>query len=150
MDSDQFDEAMLALGHAVFAAQLFEMNLATLLIALNVEKGDKRTFPDEAAVRAWLDHADTLPIGLLKKQISDLDLLPESKVEAIAELNRLRIEIVRHFANHWAERLDNAEERLQAITHLDASCMRFLTEAQTLQSGLTMMNEAGVLGPEPG
>ncbi len=142
MDSDQFDELMLALGHAVFAAQLFEMNLATLLIALNVAKGNRSKFADEAAVRAWLDHADTLPIGQLKKQISDLDLLPKARVDAIAELERLRIEIVHHFANKWAERLDSDEERLQAIEHLDASCMLFVAEAQTLQASLERMSDA--------
>ncbi|WP_296722786.1 hypothetical protein [Erythrobacter sp.] len=144
MDSDQFDEVVLALGHAVFAAQLFEMNLATLLVALNVAKGASSKFADEAAVRAWLDHVNTLPVGQRKKQISDIDLLPKAKVDAIAELHHLRIEIVHHFANKWAERLDSDEERRQAIEHLDASCMLFLAEAQTLQTGLARMSDANI------
>lgn len=141
MDGDQFEEVMLSLGHAVFAAQLFEMNLATTLIALTIARGDRSKFPDEAAVRKWLDHVDRLPIGQLKGQISSLGLLPERMVEEIGEINRRRVGVVHHFVNLWSDRLDDEEGQRQAVEHLEAERTIFLIAAKRLQGGLEKLQE---------
>lgn len=144
----EFDEVMLALGHAVYAAQLYEGNLATLLIALNVSKGVQGRFPDEASIRTWLAKVDRLPLGQIKGQIALLNLLPEHMLSNIEEVNRARIEVVHHFTNKWAHRLEDALVRSETIKYLDACQCLFLAEALELQAGLERMNAVGVLDPE--
>lgn len=149
MTERELEEVMLALGHAVYAAQLYEENLGSLLIALTVAKGERSKFPDEAAARAWLAQVEKLPLGQIKGQIAKLNLLPEAMLANVEELNRARIEVVHHFTNKWAQRLGDEEVRREAIEYLHACQGLFLAESMKLQAGLKRMDEAGVLGPDP-
>lgn len=59
MEGDQFEEVILSLGHAVFAAQLFEKNLATTLIALTITRGDRSKFPTRrSSENGWITSID--------------------------------------------------------------------------------------------
>jgi hypothetical protein len=145
MTKEEFDAVMMALGKAVYAAQGFEMNLGTTLIALTVAKGDRSKFPDEEAVRNWLDRVDGQTIGQLKKQIGNLNLLPDGMVEEIGEINRMRIDVVHHFLNRWTELLEEAEGWQTAIEELEAYEAVFSAAADKLHAGIEALAETKLL-----
>jgi len=145
MDESNWDEVMLRLGKAVFAAQAFELNLGTTLIALTVAKGDRSKFPNEEAVRAWLAEVDRLTIGQIKGQLRALNLLPEQMIEDIGEINRMRIEVAHHFANRWIDTIEEEDARTQAMAELDAYQDVFLAAARKLQNGIVALGEVHLL-----
>lgn len=145
MDEAEWDKVMLRLGNTVFAAQSFEMNLGTTLIALTVAKGDKSKFPNEEAVHAWLDQVDRLSIGQLKGQLRNLNLLPDQMIDDIGDINRKRIEVVHHFANRWMDHLDTEEGRSKAMEELDAYQGLFLHAALKLQEGIEAIGDVQLI-----
>lgn len=145
MDEAEWDEVMLRLGQTVFAAQAFELNLGTTLIALTVAKGDRSKFPNEMAVRDWLAEVDRLTIGQIKGQLRALNLLPEKMIEDIGEINRMRIEVAHHFANRWIDTIEEEDGRAQAMAQLDEYHDIFLAAARKLQDGLVALGDVHLL-----
>ncbi|WP_227339898.1 hypothetical protein [Sphingopyxis sp. P8] len=143
---EDLEPVMLALGNAVFAAQCFEMNLGTTLIALTVAKGDRTKFPDEDAVYAWLARVDRLTVGQLAGELRALNVLPEPMINDIGEINRRRIEVVHHFANRWVDELDAVEGRVRAIDDLRSDEVLFLEAARKLQEGTHALSEMRLIG----
>ena len=145
MGRDDFDAVMFALGSAVYAAQAFELNLGTTLIALTMAKGDRSKFPDEEAVRTWLDEVASLTIGRLKGKLKALNLLPDQMVEDIGEINRMRIEVVHHFSNRWTELIEEANGYQTAIGELNAYEAVFWASAKKLHAGIESLDEMKLL-----
>jgi len=144
MDEDEHGPVMLALGRAIWAAQYFEMMLGSTLIALIIAKGDRSKFPDEASARKWLAQLERMALGAVRKRITDLALLPEHVVTAIAEVNDKRNEVVHHFMNLWADRLDTIQGQCEAVDYLEANTESFLATAKLLQAGLDRMRDMGL------
>jgi|JI7StandDraft_1071085.scaffolds.fasta_scaffold109062_2 hypothetical protein len=142
MDDRDLEPLMKALGQAVFAAQIFEMNLGSTLIALRLAKGGSGEFADEASAREWLDHVARQPIGRLKTEIASLQLLSEQEIDEIAEINGLRITVAHHFMSHWTEHLESHEGRARAISHLKTSTETFLRATLRLQDRLAILKAA--------
>jgi TPP-dependent pyruvate/acetoin dehydrogenase alpha subunit len=142
MDDRDLEPLMNSLGQAVFAAQIFEMNLGSTLIALRLAKGGSSEFADEAAARTWLDHVARQPIGRLKTEIASLQLLSEQEIDEIAEINELRIAVAHHFMSHWTEQLESHDGRARAIAHLKTSTETFLGATFRLQSRLASLKAA--------
>lgn len=136
MDEAELDKVLLYLGKAVFAAQAFELNLGTTLIALTVAKGDRSKFRNEEDVRMWLDKVERLSIGQLKGELNSLGVLPAKMIADIEELNAMRIRVVHHFASHWVERLEQDNEQENAIAELKACAEAFRAAARRLQDGI--------------
>lgn len=144
MEDGELSPVMLALGRAVWAAQFFEMMLGSTLIALTIAKGDRSKIPDQAVARKWLDQLERSTLGKVRKQIEDLDLLPECITSAIVERNARRNEVVHHFMGLWTDRLSSEKGRQEAIDYLEESAEGFLKTAQRLQAGLERMRELGL------
>lgn len=136
-EDPELDAVMLALGKALFAAQAFEMNLGTTLIALTMHKSERPLFSDQAAARKWLDEVDRLPIGALKKELKKLELLSDDTIDQIGEINQMRIKVAHHFANRWSDHLDNEERRAEAVEELLRYEAVFLDAAMQLYDSLT-------------
>lgn len=142
MNSRDFEPLMLALGQAVYAAQVFETNLASTLIAFKIAKADGSPFADEAAAHDWLDHVARQPIGGLKKEIAALGVLAEQEIDEIAKINAMRIAVAHHFMGQWVDRLDCEDGRASALTYLKGAEDAFLSASRRLQERLMILKAA--------
>lgn len=120
MVDEKIEQVMLELGRAVFAAQSFETNLANLLLALSIAKGDHH-FLDQAAARAWLDKVDRLTVGQLKGELGKLKLLSPEMINDISRLNALRIKVVHHFVRDWVDDIEDDVIYKKSLMHLRKS-----------------------------
>lgn len=144
MDNSELEPVMLALGRAVYSAQHFEMMLGSTLIALTIAKGDRSKVPDQAAAQRWLGNLNRSTLGKVRKQIVDLDLLPDAIVTEIIAVNERRNEVVHHFMSRWADRMETDDGMLEAIDYLDTSADNFITAAEKLQAGIERMRDLGL------
>lgn len=144
MDDGELGPVMLSLGRAVWAAQFFEMMLGSTLIALTIAKGDRSKIPDRAAAEQWLDKLNRSTLGAVRKQIEDLELLPDCITSAIVERNTRRNEVVHHFMQLWTDRMESERGRQEAVDYLKESAESFLATAERLRAGLERMRELGL------